>query len=139
MRFCKKAMLFTLGGGLYVLLELLWRGRSHITMFLAGGFCFLLICQVEERLSGCPILLRAGVGAGMITTVELLTGLLFNRDYSIWDYRDIPGNIAGQICPVYSLLWVLAALAAGQLYRRIQKLWLSPAIGKAAAPKENLR
>ena len=31
------------GGGLYILVELLWRGRSHISMFLLGGLCFWLI------------------------------------------------------------------------------------------------
>ena len=29
-----------LGGALYCLLEMLWRGYSHVSMFLVGGFCF---------------------------------------------------------------------------------------------------
>ena len=43
MKFWKQAMLFYLGGCAYMGLELLWRGRSHGSMFLLGGFCFLLI------------------------------------------------------------------------------------------------
>mgnify|MGYP007039094459 CR=1 FL=1 len=35
----------------------------------------------------------------IITTVELAAGLIFNRDYAVWDYRGIPGNFCGQICP----------------------------------------
>ena len=31
------------GGSAYVLVELLWRGRSHFSMFLLGGLCFWLI------------------------------------------------------------------------------------------------
>ena len=34
----------------------------------------------------------------MCVLVELTLGLLINRDYSIWDYRDIPFNFMGQIC-----------------------------------------
>jgi uncharacterized membrane protein len=29
----------------------------------------------------------------------------------IWDYSDMPLNILGQICPIFSLLWVVIALA----------------------------
>ena len=35
MVFWKRAVLFCAGGGAYVGLELLYRGRSHITMFAA--------------------------------------------------------------------------------------------------------
>ena len=45
--------------------------------------------------------------------VELGTGLLFNRDYSVWDYRAVPGNFCGQICPRFTLLWIPLAAAAG--------------------------
>ena len=41
-------MLFLLGGTGYVLMELLYRGRSHYSMFLAGGVCFLLLGKLEE-------------------------------------------------------------------------------------------
>lgn len=124
MRWIKKAVLFLLGGILYVGLELCWRGRSHISMFFAGGLCFLLIGRLEELSPRLPIFLRAAVGAGIITTVELAVGLLFNRNYAIWDYREIPGNFCGQICPIFSLLWVFAAMAAGTLYRALTR-WMA--------------
>jgi len=55
-------------------------------------------------------------GAGIITMVELAAGLLFNRDYRVWDYRDQPGNWLGQICPVFSLLWIGAAALVLLIY-----------------------
>jgi uncharacterized membrane protein len=52
------------------------------------------------------------VGSGVCTLGELVTGLIFNRDYRIWDYRALPGNFRGQICLFFSALWVpLSALA----------------------------
>ena len=54
MHWKKNCALFVLGGAGYVGLELAWRGRSHISMFLAGGVCFLLLGRLggRERLCG---------------------------------------------------------------------------------------
>ena len=109
---------FLPGGGLYVLLELLWRGRSHGSMFFAGGISLVLLGELEERAPRFPFLLRCLLGAGLITAVELGTGLLVNRDYSVWDYRRMPGNFLGQICPAYCLLWLPLSAAGLLLCRR---------------------
>ena len=115
MEFLKKSALFAIGGGLYVGLELLWRGRSHISMFAAGGLCFLLLGKIR-RLPGRMIL-----GPAVITAVELATGLLVNRDYSVWDYRQMPLNFHGQICLIYSLLWIPVSLFAMWIYERLDR------------------
>ena len=44
----KETALAVCGGCLYVILELLWRGRSHWTMFILGGVCFVLIGAINE-------------------------------------------------------------------------------------------
>ena len=84
-------------------------------MFLAGGSCFLLL----GKLSGTtlPLPLRALAGAGIITTVEYAAGLLFNRNYTVWDYRDQPLNVHGQICLPFCLLWLPIGLGGMVLYR----------------------
>lgn len=115
MKIIKPAALFSVGGSAYVILELLYRGFSHVSMFAAGGLCFLLIGQVP-RLS-LPKAVQSCLGAGIITTVELVTGLLCNRQYTVWDYRDQPGNFLGQICPLFTLLWIPVSAAALRLYR----------------------
>lgn len=117
MAFLKKCLLFCIGGGAYVGLELLWRGYSHISMFAAGGVCFLLIGQLGQVQPVLPWPLRAVIGAGIITMVELAAGLLVNQHYQIWDYRGRPGNFMGQICPAFTLLWIPVALMAMGLYR----------------------
>ncbi len=100
-------------------LELLWRGWSHGSMFLAGGTCFLLLGSLRQLPVRLPV--RALLGAGVITSVELLTGLLVNRNYKVWDYRSLPLSFQGQICLPFSLLWVPVSIAAMGLYGALNK------------------
>ena len=122
MKFWKKILLFTIGGTGYVGLELLWRGRSHSSMFLAGGLCFLLLGKLNRTQPRLPLVLRGALGAIVITSVELLAGLLANRDYRVWDYRAVPMNFMGQICPRFTALWIPVALAAIWIYGEVRDL-----------------
>lgn len=124
MKVAKEMTLFSIGGGAYVGLELLYRGFSHISMFAAGGLCFLLIGQLRRAPMSRPA--RVGCGTGIITAVELATGLLFNRDYQVWDYRSQPGNFLGQVCPQFMALWVPLTVAALALYG-----WVEPKVDTA--------
>lgn len=90
------------GGVLYFLIELLYRGYSHWSMFLLGGIAFLF-CGAQGRAVKWrdPLikqLMRCGI---FIAVAELMTGLLVNRwlGLRIWDYSDLPFNVMGQICP----------------------------------------
>ena len=118
--------LFLLGGGGYCALEWLWRGRSHISMFFAGGVCFLLLGWLKTTFPRLKLPLRGIVGAFMITMVELTTGLLFNRNYRVWDYRQLPLNFRGQICLPFFLLWIPLSLGAMGLYRLVSSVLGSP-------------
>ena len=115
----KKTALFTVGGLGYVGLELLWRGYSHSSMFLAGGSCFLLLGKLDRMMDRKGFLLRGIAGAGVVTAVELTAGLLANRQYTVWDYRDMPLNVMGQICLPFSLAWIPVSLGGMYLYRRL--------------------
>ena len=119
MKILQKLAIFGAGGSAYVGLELLWRGRSHISMFAAGGLCLVLVGPLGTSKLTWPSRLLAGMG--IITAVELATGLLVNRDFRIWDYRQLPGNFRGQICPQFCLLWLPLAWAAMALYGKMTK------------------
>ena len=121
MRFLRLIALFLIGGTGYVGLEFLWRGWSHFSMFLAGGTCFLLLGKLNAARPRLPLVLRGIAGAGVITMIELLAGLLFNRDYEVWDYRHLPANFHGQICLRFFLLWIPISLGAMALYSWLQK------------------
>ena len=118
MEILRKTALGAMGGGAYVGLEYLWRGYSHGSMFAAGGVCFLLLGQVRRT----PVLIRPLLGAAVITGVELVTGLLVNQNYQVWDYRRNPGNFLGQICPAYTRLWRPLSLIAMALYPHADRL-----------------
>ena len=78
MKIWKNALLFYTGGAGYLTLELLYRGRSHGSMFLAGGLCFLLIGQLNRVSPRLPLTARAAVGALIVTMVEFAAGMLVN-------------------------------------------------------------
>ena len=123
MRMGKQLLLFGIGGLSYVGLEFLWRGRSHISMFLAGGVCFLLLGKLHLTTPRLPLPLRGLLGSMIITSVELLAGLLANRDYAVWDYRDVPFNFHGQVCLPFSLLWIPLSLGAMFLYEGLHRVF----------------
>lgn len=100
-------LLFLLGGGLYVVLELFWRGRTHVSMALAGGASLVLLYGVFTRLPIESALLRCLAGSVIITAVEFITGYFVNirKGLNVWDYSALRFNLYGQISLRYSLLW----------------------------------
>lgn len=94
----------------YAGLELLWRRYTHWSMFLLGGLCFVLVGHLKRRISDLAL------AAAVITALELGCGLLVNRSYQVWDYRNLPFNFRGQICLWFSLLWMPVALGAMLIY-----------------------
>ena len=111
----RDALLFLTGSWAYPAIELLWRGRTHISMALAGGICLCLIDQVCCGLMRSrPVPSRCLAGAGVITGVELVLGLFLNclLGFDIWDYSKVPMNLLGQVCLPYSFLWLGLTLPA---------------------------
>ena len=105
----KYLYLFLFGGLVYYLIEVLWRGRSHIAMAVVGGGCFVLIGLINEGLlhRGMPLVLQMTTAAGIVTLVELAAGLILNRwlGLAIWDYSHLPLYLWGQICPQFFGAW----------------------------------
>lgn len=100
------------GGTVYVMLEYLYRGRSHWSMFLDAGLCTVLIGMLNEWAEGTPLVAQMLLGACVITGSELLFGAIFNRTYAVWDYRGLRHNYRGQICPQFFCCWLFVALLA---------------------------
>ncbi len=110
----KEVILYLIGGAVYVLLEVLWRQRSHWTMFLLGGICFILLGLLNEVLPWTvPLWQQTLFGTLLITVLEFFTGVLVNRCFSwhVWDYSHLPGNVLGQICPQFTVLWIPISVA----------------------------
>jgi uncharacterized membrane protein len=109
----KYLLLFIVGGIVYVITELLWRGWTHWTMFILGGICFICLGLINEILPWMmPLWKQILIGASVITGMEFLTGCVVNLwlGWGVWDYSGMPGNVLGQICPQYFLLWLPVSL-----------------------------
>ncbi len=113
-RCLKPVFLFATGGLLYNILELLYRGWTHWTMFALGGLCFVCLGLINEVLPWTmPLWCQMAIGACIITGLEFLAGCMVNLwlGWAVWDYSGMPGNILGQVCPQFFGLWLLVALA----------------------------
>ena len=109
----KYLILGTIGGLIYVLLELIWRGYSHWTMFLLGGTCFVLLGLINEILDwDTPLTLQMLIGCTVITVLEFITGCVVNLwlGWNVWDYSDLKFNILGQISLFSSIGWYFISL-----------------------------
>ena len=109
----KHLILGTIGGLIYVLLELIWRGYSHWTMFLLGGTCFVLLGLINEILDwDTPLTLQMLIGCTVITILEFITGCVVNLwlGWNVWDYSDLKFNILGQISLFSSIGWYFISL-----------------------------
>jgi len=107
--------IFWLGGTVYQSIELWWRRRTHPSMFLAGGLAAVLL---EFLCNGVfyalPLLLKCVLGGLAVTAVEFAVGCVVNLQMglAVWDYSDRKGNLLGQICPAYAVLWGMLSLPA---------------------------
>ena len=113
LRGIKKYALFFLVGGLgYAAIEIIWRGRTHWSMMIAGGLCFVFFSIVADLFTEKSILFKAGISALCVTAIELIFGVIFNiwLGMDVWDYSNVPMNFLGQICPIYTLLWAGIAI-----------------------------
>lgn len=106
MKRSEKILSFALGFAGYPLLELLWRGRTHWSMALAGGVVLRLLFPLCGKKGARAICLKT---AAVITAVELVFGCVFNLllHLKVWDYSKKPLNLWGQICLPYCALWFL--------------------------------
>ena len=98
----------TLGGTVYVFIELMWRGYSHWSMFLLGGVCFIALGLINEVIPWeMPLTAQMCIGCVIITALEFITGCIVNLwlGWNVWDYSDLPYNLLGQISVVSSVGW----------------------------------
>ena len=116
------AVSFTGAAG-YGLLELLWRGWTHWTMLVVGGLCLLVMYGLAND-TKFPYWQVWVLSAVFITTAEFVSGSIVNiaLAWRVWDYTAVPGNLLGQICPQYCLLWLGLSVPGVWLCRELRRL-----------------
>lgn len=105
--FLKYLTLFLVGGAFYYALEVLFRGYSFLAMAGCGGLCFIICGVINEKSRCMPLVLQQLIAASGITVIEFIFGLILNvwLGLNMWDYSNMPGNVLGQICPQFMILW----------------------------------
>lgn len=118
----RKAMVFSFGGTGYCLIELLWRGHTHWSMYLTGGLCFYVIEWLNRRvLAARSLWTKCAAGAAVITGIEFCVGCVVNLwlGLGVWDYTRLPLNLFGQISVLYSVLWYMLSAPLSVISRTV--------------------
>ena len=65
--------------------------------------------HINQNLKNTGLLIKAFIGSGFITAIELVFGIIFNviLKKNVWDYSKLPLNLGGQICALYSFIWLI--------------------------------
>lgn len=111
----KYLFLFWFGGSFYVTLEVLYRSRSHVSMFLLAGIVFIFLGMMNKVWGWeFPLVCQILIGTTFATVAEFITGCIVNLwlGLNVWDYSNLPFNICGQVCLYFTLLWVPITLLA---------------------------
>ncbi len=105
----KNLFLFNFGGCLYYIIEILFRGYSHWTMYLLGAVCFIYAGAFNEDIPwNYPFWKQVFSVWLFVLGAEFITGCVVNLilGWNIWDYSNLPGNILGQTSWQFALLFL---------------------------------
>ena len=104
--------IFGIGALCYGLIEIIWRGKTHWSMLIAGGSSLLGLSKISSTMKKSSLFKKALAGCVLITTIEYVFGIFFNviLKRKVWDYSRMPLNLGGQICILYSFFWFILSL-----------------------------
>ena len=113
MKFLYSVYLFVAGGFVYQMIEMAWSSRTHWSMFILGGACFLSVNLLRLTvLKDCNLFLFCLIGGLCVTVLEFITGCIVNLRFGlgVWDYSSVPFNLLGQVCLPFSVGWSMLTL-----------------------------
>jgi uncharacterized membrane protein len=97
-----------LGGSIYYMIEMIFRGFSHISMFILGGICMMFFAFQGRAVKWKESLLKQSLRSTIfILCGEFITGLIVNKhlNLQVWDYTDMPFQLFGQICLPFAIIF----------------------------------
>lgn len=97
-----------LGGTLYYMIEIIFRGYSHWSMFLLGGICFIFFAQQGLWTKWRePLWKQVLWCTAFVVSAEFITGIIVNKvmGWNVWNYTDQPFHLMGQICFPFAVLF----------------------------------
>lgn len=97
----KMFFIYCFSGGVYLMIETLFRGYTFTEMYYLAGFLGIIAMMVNNFMSyDTDYLLQCTIMTAIGTLGEGLTGVFFNSDFHIWDYRGLPGTFFHDQCNV---------------------------------------
>ena len=112
-RALKYIVLFITFSALYVWIEILFRNRSDRSMAILGGVFGVAIGMCNNIIPWSMTLVQQALIGGflIVTPMEYIVGkYIVNQDLSIWNYSNMPLNIDGQICLLFTFIWCIISL-----------------------------
>ena len=98
--------IYCFSGGVYLMIETLFRGYTFLEMYYLAGFLGILAVYVNNFLSyETDYLLQCTIMTCIGTIAEGITGVIINSDFHIWDYRSLPGTF---FCDQCNIIFVFA-------------------------------
>lgn len=115
--------LFTFGGLVYISFELMYRSRTHWSMFILGGICFILCGLINHIFMTKTMIYKIILSTILTTIAEFITGCIVNiwLRYDVWDYSELPFNLMGQVCIQFIGIWVVMVYLAIMLDIAVRK------------------
>ena len=108
-----KLGLFLSCGFIYCMIEILFRGWSHWSMFVLAGFLGVFcVDSVNNVLSfDCDYIVQILISTILCTIGEGISGIIFNvwLQLNVWDYSNMPWGtfFFGQCNVVFCIAWLL--------------------------------
>lgn len=106
----KIIVLFLIYGSIYYGLEVLFRGYSHISMFILAGVLGVIIGLINEITPRINVILETLIGTTIATIAEGVTGVIVNiiLHLNVWDYSDLPFTFFyGQCNLIFCIFWLI--------------------------------
>ena len=106
----KIVALFLIYGLIYYGLEILYRGYSHLSMFILAGVLGVAIGLINEITPKINIWLETLIGTIIATIGEGVTGIIVNNilHLNVWDYSNLPFTFFyGQCNLIFCLIWFI--------------------------------
>ena len=120
----KELILLIIFGITYCGIEILYRGRTHISMLFVGGLCAILIGMINEITPKMNIILQMFIGAVIVTIIEFFSGCIINiiLGLNVWDYSNLMFNYKGQISLIFTVIWFFLSAPVIYLDDKLRKI-----------------
>lgn len=114
-------LLWVWTGTIYFFIEVVWKtvnGNPEAISWTMLLLAFFLAIPLErcgaEVPWDMPMAAQAAICTVAITVAEFCAGCILNLwlGLGIWDYSHMPGNVLGQICPQFIVVWLFLSVFA---------------------------